>query len=69
MMKSKYEILNGEFRYAFLAKELKKRSLKLLGGHDLSDFDDEQYKLMVGLIADRLKLAEKIIDKMTKEDK
>ena len=56
-------------RYAILAEELKKRNLKPLGGHDLSDFDDEQYKLMVGLIADRLKLAEKIIDVMSKDDK
>ena len=56
-------------RYAILAEELKKRNLKLLGGHDLSDFDDEQYNLMVGLIADRLKLAEKIIDVMSKDDK
>lgn len=54
-------------RYAIFAEELKKRNLKLLSGHDLSDFDDEQYKLMVGLIADRLKLAEKIIDMMSKE--
>lgn len=54
-------------RYAILAEELKKRNLDLLGGHDLADFDDEQYKVLVGLIADRLKLYEYIADKMTKE--
>lgn len=57
-MKSRYELLNDE---------LKKRNLDLLGGHDLSDFDDEQYEILVGLIADRLKLYEYIADKMTKE--
>ena len=56
-------------RYAILAEELKKRNLDLLGGHDLDDFNDEQYKILVGLIADRLKLYEYIADKMTKEDK
>ena len=56
-------------RYAILNKELKKRKLDLLGGHDLDDFNDEQYKILVGLIADRLKLYEYIADKMTKEDK
>lgn len=56
-------------RYAILNEELKKRDLKLLGGHDLADFDDEQYKMFVGLMADRLKLYEYIADKMTKEDK
>lgn len=57
-MKSRYKLLN---------EELKKRNLELLGGHDLDDFNDEQYKLLVGLIADRLKLYEYIADKMTKE--
>lgn len=57
-MKSRYEILNDE---------LKKRNLKMLGGHDLDDMSDEQYKMFVGLIADRLKMAEKFIDEMTKE--
>lgn len=57
-MKSRYELLNDE---------LKKRNLDLLGGHDLSDFDDEQYEILVGLMADRLKLYEYIADKMTKE--
>lgn len=59
-MKNRYELLNSE---------LKKRNLSLLGGHDLDDFDDVQYEAVVGLIADRLKLAEKFIDEMTKEDK
>ena len=59
-MKNRYELLNSE---------LKKRNLSLLGGHDLYDFDDVQYEAFVGLIADRLKLAEKFIDEMTKEDK
>ena len=54
-------------RYAILAEELKKRNLELLGGHDLDDFNDGQYKFLVGLIADRLKLYEYIADKMTKE--
>lgn len=56
-MKSRYEVLNDE---------LKKRNLKMLGGHDLDDFDYDQYELFTSLIADRLKLAEKIIDSMTK---
>lgn len=56
-------------RYEILNDELKKRNLGLLDGHDLDDFDDEQYKILVGLIADRLKLYEYIADKMTKEDK
>lgn len=59
-MKNRYELLNSE---------LKKRNLSLLGSHDLDDFDDVQYEAFVGLIADRLKLAEKFIDEMTKEDK
>lgn len=54
-------------RYKLLNEELKKRNLDLLGGHDLDDFDDKQYKILVGLIADRLKLYEYIADKMTKE--
>lgn len=54
-------------RYKLLNEELKKRNLDLLGGHDLDDFDDKQYKILVGLIADRLKLYEYIANKMTKE--
>lgn len=56
-------------RYAILAEELKKRNLDLLGGHDLDDFNDEQYKMFVGLMADRLKLYEEMAKLMTKEDK
>lgn len=54
-------------RYKLLNEELKKRNLDLLGGHDLDDFDAKQYKILVGLIADRLKLYEYIANKMTKE--
>lgn len=54
-------------RYAILAEELKKRNLDLLGGHDLADFDDKQYELFVGLMADRLKLYEEMAKLMTKE--
>lgn len=54
-------------RYAILAEELKKRNLDLLGGHDLSEFDDEQYKAFIGLMADRLKLYEEMAKLMTKE--
>lgn len=54
-------------RYELLNEELKKRNLKLLGGYDLDDLDDENFKRFAGLIADRLKLAEKIIDVMSKE--
>lgn len=54
-------------RYAILNDELKKRDLDLLGGHDLSEFDDEQYEILVGLIADRLKLYEEMAKLMTKE--
>ena len=54
-------------RYAILNEELKKRNLDLLGGHDLDDFNDEQYKILVGLIADRLKLYEEMAKLMTKE--
>lgn len=56
-------------RYEILAEELKKRNLDLLGDHDLADFDDEQYKVLVGLIADRLKLYEEISSLMVKEEK
>ena len=56
-------------RYAILAEELKKRNLDLLGGHDLSEIDDEQYKAFIGLMADRLKLYEEMAKLMTKEDK
>lgn len=65
----KFDVLNGEFRYAILNGELKKRKLDLLGGHDLSDFDDEQYKIFVGLMADRLKLYEEMAKLMTKDAK
>lgn len=56
-------------RYEFLNSELKKRNLDLLGGHDLDDFNDEQYKILVDLIADRLKLYEEMAKLMTKDDK
>lgn len=56
-------------RYEILNNELKKKNLKLLGGYDLDDLNDKNFKLMVGLIADRLKMAEKIIDLMSKDDK
>lgn len=56
-------------RYAILNDELKKRKLDLLGGHDLDDMSDENFKLFAGLIADRLKLYEEISSLMIKEDK
>lgn len=56
-------------RYEFLNSELKKRNLDLLGGHDLDDFNDEQYKAFIGLMADRLKLYEEMAKLMAKEDK
>lgn len=54
-------------RYKLLNEELKKRNLDLLGGHDLDDFDDKQYKAFIGLMADRLKLYEEMAKLMTKE--
>ena len=56
-------------RYEILNEELKKRKLGLLGGHDLDDMNDENFKLFAGLIADRLKLYEEMSALMLKEDK
>lgn len=56
-------------RYEMLNEELKKRNLALLGGHDLDDMSDENFKRFAGLIADRLKLYEEMSSLMLKEDK
>lgn len=56
-------------RYELLNKELKKRNLNLLGGHDLDDLNDKNFEILAGLIADRLKLYEEISSLMIKEDK